>query len=208
MPDFSWGPGCDYPGGGSPSSSSDNPRKLSLGCHPDSRGRGGRSAEGKAPFSAFGGSPIPIYGWRRGAPPPVLYNCFVDLAVDRKGCLANTLTRLCTVRASPRSSVTDVDCGRQREVQNQVHLWGGTEQQHLQNFQMPFLLQSKSGFYLPHHFLVCFRPLKCSLLLLTWKDWKDFIWWLERARVLWIRFCSTRKCISATLRGRGGKSQL
>lgn len=92
MPDFSWGPGSDYPGGGSPSSSSDNPRKLSLGCHPDNHGIGGRSAEGKAPFSAFCSSPTPLYGWRRGAPPPMLYSYFVNLAVDRRGCLANTLT--------------------------------------------------------------------------------------------------------------------
>lgn len=35
----------------------------------------------------------------------------------------------------------------------------------------------------------------------TWKDWQDFIWLSERASVLWIRFCSTRKWMSSMLKG-------
>lgn len=36
----------------------------------------------------------------------------------------------------------------------------------------------------------------------TWKDWQEFIWLLDRDSVLWIRFCSTRKWMSSTLKER------
>lgn len=34
----------------------------------------------------------------------------------------------------------------------------------------------------------------------TWKDWQELDWLLERDSVLWIRFCSTRKWMSSTLK--------